>query len=406
MLLDYYENDTPTNVYGSAAATYFTLKATNNVAGGGKYLDIYKGQDASFGAADIALPVYTIAVGTSITNPLALRLAATADNDNSYGVNHFYICNLANPDNAPNWVSADILLQKMALIARQEMYPRHDVIIRDRLANGFALDMTNLGTQGSVSRWYYDGLLNPAAPQLDTSLFPSALEVSGAEIKARVGDLYDEATAKELAAKLPADSRDIRYYYKAAVKFPITIDMETITKGSWVSTNAEADYVWSGGGKSPDYISPQIYFPKEPSPEPGDSGDPGIIVNPPETPPAEPGTPPAEPTTPGEPGAPAPETPYTPGGNDATVPPLPSSPGNTLEAGDNGVFIEISPEGVPLGEWHWEEPILEWVFDEYPPLAGLNPHTGLLPTLTLTAAILTLAALALARRRRKTTFFN
>ncbi|MDR2296605.1 MAG: hypothetical protein LBD95_07390, partial [Clostridiales Family XIII bacterium] len=53
----------------------------------------------------------------------------------------------------------------------------------------------------------------------------------------------------------------------------------------------------------------------------------------------------------------------------------PTSPGNTIVPGPNGTFIEIGEDGVPLGEWHWDEPTEQWILDEYPPLANL-PQTG------------------------------
>ena len=43
---------------------------------------------------------------------------------------------------------------------------------------------------------------------------------------------------------------------------------------------------------------------------------------------------------------------------------------------DDGGYIELNQDGVPIGEWHQDEDG-NWIFDEYPPLAGL-PQTGLL----------------------------
>jgi hypothetical protein len=39
-------------------------------------------------------------------------------------------------------------------------------------------------------------------------------------------------------------------------------------------------------------------------------------------------------------------------------------------------FVEYDGEGVPLGEWHWDEELEDWVFDEYPPLEAPMPFTG------------------------------
>jgi hypothetical protein len=57
-------------------------------------------------------------------------------------------------------------------------------------------------------------------------------------------------------------------------------------------------------------------------------------------------------------------------------PPVPTTPGNSIVPGDNGVYIEFDEDGVPLGEWRWDEPTEQWIFDEYPPLANL-PQTGI-----------------------------
>jgi fimbrial isopeptide formation D2 family protein len=64
--------------------------------------------------------------------------------------------------------------------------------------------------------------------------------------------------------------------------------------------------------------------------------------------------------------------------NEAGVPsepPAVAAPGNSLIPGPNGGYIEIDENGVPLGEWHWDEEEERWIFDEYPPLDRL-PQTG------------------------------
>jgi MYXO-CTERM domain-containing protein len=78
---------------------------------------------------------------------------------------------------------------------------------------------------------------------------------------------------------------------------------------------------------------------------------------------------------------------------------------NRLVPGDNGRYIELDEDGVPLGEWHWNDDTETWEFDEYPPLGKPNPstrHQGpLYIALSLGAALLALgAALALRRRVR------
>ena len=68
-----------------------------------------------------------------------------------------------------------------------------------------------------------------------------------------------------------------------------------------------------------------------------------------------------------------------PGGKDRTVPPNPTIINNTLVPTDEGVFVEFDEDGVPLGEWHWDDPLEMWVFEEYPPPLGeweALPQTG------------------------------
>jgi len=54
-------------------------------------------------------------------------------------------------------------------------------------------------------------------------------------------------------------------------------------------------------------------------------------------------------------------------------PPIP--PNHSLIPGDDGMFIEVDEDGTPLGEWHYDEELGEWIFDKYPPL-GTLPNTG------------------------------
>ncbi|MCL1805003.1 MAG: hypothetical protein FWG28_03230 [Clostridiales bacterium] len=97
-----------------------------------------------------------------------------------------------------------------------------------------------------------------------------------------------------------------------------------------------------------------------------------------EEPPADPDDPddPRDPDDPDGPRGTANITIYAPpGGSDPYIPPNPTVSGHAIEPGDDGIFIEFDEEGVPLGEWHWEEVIEEWIFEEYPPLGSL-PITG------------------------------
>ena len=123
---------------------------------------------------------------------------------------------------------------------------------------------------------------------------------------------------------------------------------------------------------------PPVNPPEDPNEEP--SAPP---VTPPEEPPVEPpGEPPVEP--PVEPAVEPPVAPSVdpqdnnpvtpPGGTDPYAAPAPN-PGGTLELTENGTYIEIDENGVPRGEWHWDEDEGMWIFDEYPPRVGL-PNTG------------------------------
>ena len=77
-----------------------------------------------------------------------------------------------------------------------------------------------------------------------------------------------------------------------------------------------------------------------------------------------------------EPGSePAPNPRPAPGGTNPEIPPVAINLANTLVPTDDGGYIEIDEEGVPLGEWHWEDEPEMWIFDEYPPLGSL-PQTG------------------------------
>jgi hypothetical protein len=52
-------------------------------------------------------------------------------------------------------------------------------------------------------------------------------------------------------------------------------------------------------------------------------------------------------------------------------------PGHTLRPGPApGIYIELDENGVPLGEWHWDDDAQEWIFDEYPPPLANLPQTG------------------------------
>jgi hypothetical protein len=66
------------------------------------------------------------------------------------------------------------------------------------------------------------------------------------------------------------------------------------------------------------------------------------------------------------------------GGTDPSVPPVPARPGDSLIPAPDAenAYIELGEDGVPLGEWHYDDDLGEWIFDEYPPPLGNLPQTG------------------------------
>jgi pilin isopeptide linkage protein/LPXTG-motif cell wall-anchored protein len=75
--------------------------------------------------------------------------------------------------------------------------------------------------------------------------------------------------------------------------------------------------------------------------------------------------------------------------------------GNTLEAQDDGTFIEFNLEGTPLGSWKQDENGM-WVFEEIPLRALEMPKTGETPVMMITpgAGLLLLAAGVFLNRKR------
>ena len=123
-------------------------------------------------------------------------------------------------------------------------------------------------------------------------------------------------------------------------------------------------------------VPPPIIPPEPPPTEPPPTEPPPTEPPPTEPPPTEP--PPTEP--PEEPDDGGNRPPPPPGGNDYYIPPNPTIPGHNIVPGDTeGVFIEFGEDGVPLGEWRWDDVDLIWVFEEYPPPLGewdVIPQTG------------------------------
>jgi hypothetical protein len=73
-----------------------------------------------------------------------------------------------------------------------------------------------------------------------------------------------------------------------------------------------------------------------------------------------------------------PARPGPPGGFDPDRPPTPSIPGHSVILGENGSYIELDENGIPLGEWRWDENAGQWIFDPEVPMGALSlaPKTG------------------------------
>jgi hypothetical protein len=95
---------------------------------------------------------------------------------------------------------------------------------------------------------------------------------------------------------------------------------------------------------------------------------------------------------------PEPEPEPTPEPEPGPTPPV--EDGHDLVPGPDGRYIEMDENGVPLGEWRWDEPTEQWIFDEYPPLAEM-PQTGQLrwPIPVMAVAGMVLFAIGWAIKR-------
>jgi hypothetical protein len=86
------------------------------------------------------------------------------------------------------------------------------------------------------------------------------------------------------------------------------------------------------------------------------------------------------------------------------APPVPTAAGNTLVLTDDGTYIEFDEDGVPLGEWRYDEDEDEWIFDEYPIPLGDIPGTGdagrALPLLLLVGGCAGLALILTGKKRK------
>ena len=132
---------------------------------------------------------------------------------------------------------------------------------------------------------------------------------------------------------------------------------------------------------------------------------PTVPTTPPTTPVEPPTTPTTPPTTPVEPPT-VPEDPPTPPDDRKTGGSDPSGPvsDGIVEVNEDGDFIELDEDGIPLGRWVWDDDEELWILDEFPPLGNLEfPDTGEQGTTALYlifAAALLAAAITLIIRKK------
>jgi hypothetical protein len=103
------------------------------------------------------------------------------------------------------------------------------------------------------------------------------------------------------------------------------------------------------------------------------------VTNPPDGPTPDPPQSPEEPPKPPEEPPKPPEEPPAEPPEEPPAPPAPNYPGNELVPNENGGYLEIGPDGTPLGEWRQDPETGEWIFDEFTPLATLPQTGGVLP---------------------------
>jgi hypothetical protein len=372
-MLDYFETSS-NNKNGSASARDITGASANLVK-----------------AKNYAL--YYVAIGKDVINSEALEYYAS----DSTNTQHFYVAKqeFESETNDPSHIGFNMVKSTLQKIAKESSAPMRGVIIRDQMAEHFTVDVENI-QNAVVTRYYYaddgetqlaDVLTNPESVDGEEGLYrfnvtrgdPVSIRISfdeesmdGKSIDISVGTLWDVQTAKNWAAgRLLSDALQEEegvFYSKAAVKFPVLVDEEAIGWNNWRPSNSEA-YFSFDGGDSPKYLSPQVGFPtggtgpsvtppqeEEPDEEeeittPDDTDDTGDTDDTDETPPA---VPPGTPVQPGTPG----------------VPPVPYYPGGSLIPLDDGGFLEIDENGVPLGTWKYDEEEEAWIFDEEVPLAA------------------------------------
>ena len=112
--------------------------------------------------------------------------------------------------------------------------------------------------------------------------------------------------------------------------------------------------------------------------------------------PSPPPPPPSPSPPPSAPPSPLPPLPTPPLGL-PTQPP----PGNTFVPDGNG-YIELDPDGVPLGKWEPDDDVL--IFDPFPPLANL-PQTGQLrwpiPVLSCFGMLMAIAGVIVVKKHEK-----
>jgi hypothetical protein len=174
----------------------------------------------------------------------------------------------------------------------------------------------------------------------------------------------------------------------SATSATYTTSIPTVTKD--FALYAIWSFTPTGGGYVPPPPTPTPTPTPDPDPDPTPDPDP----DPDPTPTPDP-TPDPEPTpTP----TPTPQQPNLP-------PPAPAFPGGTFVPDEDGGYIEYDEEGVPLGQWSWDDDEEVWVFVSYTPEGGA-PATGdygfaaALTLFVLAAGAILITATPRVKRRR------
>ena len=80
--------------------------------------------------------------------------------------------------------------------------------------------------------------------------------------------------------------------------------------------------------------------------------------------------------------------------------PEPNTPGNSVDLVDED-WIEFDEEGVPQGEWNWDDDEGVWIYDEFPPLGSIKTGEGVAIYVWCAAAIIAAVGVVLVLGKKK-----